>query len=251
MKAQYQNYIGNNQSTDLVKSEILNNVFLLNGMSDRSEVEFLQNSVNEFCPDQRGLKALALGARRGVSAMALAKMGFTVSAFDMYTNSIPTLQQLALQQELNISFGKGGSEQIQISNKKFDLIHETEFLSDTPSEMDRMLHLENLKNALLPDGKLVLTVKVLSNDYDPADSFESLRLDEDFILWRQTPASDLPGVVELNGKHWTAQKRIAPLNLVREEIMAAGLTILSGELEVIPGQPSVLRLVLTGAQERL
>jgi 2-polyprenyl-6-hydroxyphenyl methylase/3-demethylubiquinone-9 3-methyltransferase len=247
MKAEYQTYIGETKSNYVNDSEIFNNVYFLNGFSERNEMEYLQKSVGQFCHQGPGLHALDLTAGRGVSAMALAKMGFNVTAFNMYTNAISLLQKLALQQEMNISFGKGAISHLANLNKKFDVIHDLETLSDTVSTAERTDFLYDLKNTLADDGLVVMTVKVLSSTYDPADSFESVYLAPDYVLWRQTPATDIEGVIEMDGKHWTAHRRIAPAELIRLELAAAGFAILSEEIELIPGCPSTLKMVLVKA----
>jgi cyclopropane fatty-acyl-phospholipid synthase-like methyltransferase len=244
MKAQYQIF-PTTHSTDasVSKAEILNNLVLLNGLTERKDVQHLAEVVKEHFVSISGLNALDLGARRGGAAMTLAKAGFDVMALDMYRSSIPTLQKIAMQQELNISFGMGGISDIEKLNKQFDLIHDVEFLSDTPCAADRMKFLESVKNSLAPEGRVVLTVKVLTADYVAEESFESVYYNQ-HILWRQTPASDAPGVFEMNGKHWTAQKRLAPADLVCQELMDAGFKILDQELEIAVSGPSTLRLVL-------
>jgi cyclopropane fatty-acyl-phospholipid synthase-like methyltransferase len=247
MKAQYQTYPttlkSNSTETSASKVEVLNNLVLLNGLTERKDVQHLQTVVKEHFVSISGLNALDLGARRGGAAMVLATAGFDVLALDMYRSSIPTLQKIAMQQELNISFGMGAITDIEKLNKQFDLIHDVEFLSDTPCAADRASFLASVKNSLAPEGRVVLTVKVLTADYVAEESFESVYYNQ-HILWRQTPASDAPGVFEMNGKHWTAQKRLAPVDLVCQELMEAGFKILDQEIEIAAGGPSTLRLVL-------
>lgn len=257
MKAHYQTYSNGHKTNSadnsvstvtlpdskLGKAEILNNLVLLNGLAERNDVQHLQSILKDYFVSISGLNALDLGARRGGAAMTLAKAGFDVLALDMYRSSIPTLQKIAMLQELNISFGMGGIADIEKLNKQFDLIHDVEFLSDTPCAADRANFLASVKNSLAPEGKVVLTVKVLTADYVADESFESVYYNQ-HILWRQTPASDGPGVFEMNGKHWTAQKRLAPVDLVCQELMEAGFKILDQELEIAASGPSTLRLVM-------
>jgi 2-polyprenyl-6-hydroxyphenyl methylase/3-demethylubiquinone-9 3-methyltransferase len=244
MKAEYKTFVSNDQDNSAVKSEILNNVVLLNGLTERNTLQNLQNVVAKYFVSISGLNALDLDARRGVSTMALAKMGFDVLALDMYRSSIPTLHKIAMLQELNISFGMGRIADVEKLNKQFDLIHDVEFLSDTPCAAKRATFLESLKKSLAPQGKVVMTVKVLTADYVAEDTFESVYYNQ-HILWRQTAASDAPGVFEMNGKHWTAQKRLAPADLICQELAEAGFTVLEQEIEEAHTGPATLRLVLT------
>ncbi|WII72362.1 class I SAM-dependent methyltransferase [Bdellovibrio sp. 22V] len=245
MKAQYQTFINNHEVT-IAGNETFNNVLALNGLCERDAVRYLQMVVHDFYPQTFRMTALDLGAGRGVTAMTLAELGFNVVAYDMYRNSIAILQRIALQQDLNISFGMGGILHLESLNKKFDLINDCEGLTNLVKPEDRARYLEGVKNSLAEHGKFVMTVQVQSTQYTPEEGFESVRLDENHVLWRETPECDVPGVVEMNGKYWTAQKRICPADEIRREVMAAGYTILSDDLEILPGNnPAILRLVLT------
>ena len=251
MRTQYREYVGADQNNSETQKEGLRNIISLKGLAERGDVEYLQAVINEHCPEVLGLKALVIASGCGVTSMALAEMGFQVAAFDMNRNSIAVVQKLALQQDLNISFGMGGLLQIEKITDKFSLIHDGDCLSKTLAAQDRVRFLAGIRKALAEGGTLVLKTPVLTESYDPEESFESVRLDENYILWRQTPACDVPGVVEWNGKHWTAQKRVAPLEVIRQEVLAAGFEILSEDLEDSLGNnPATLRLVLTGALGR-
>ncbi|MNL89783.1 hypothetical protein D3C87_2203280 [compost metagenome] len=49
----------------------------------------------------------------------------------------------------------------------------------------------------------------------------------------------------MNGRSWTAHKRIPPAETLRQELMAAGFEIIEEELEILPGNnPALLKLVL-------
>ncbi len=251
MKTQYQSYIDAKENNSITTERTLHNMLALKGLAQRDDVQFLQAMVKEFYPQTMGLKALDLGSGRGVTAMALACWGFHVAAFDMLRSSISIVQKLALHQELNISFGMGGILQMEQLTEKFDLIHDCDNLTNTPTSLERARFLTGVKNALAVNGTFVLKTSVICDSFDPEDSFESVCLDADYVLWRQTPASDAPGVVEMNGKHWTAQKRIAPAEFIRQEVIAAGFRILVDETEnAVGNNPATLRLVLTSAKGR-
>ncbi|UXR63944.1 methyltransferase domain-containing protein [Bdellovibrio bacteriovorus] len=239
MKAQYQTFVNKAEET-------FSNILALNGLCDRDTALHLQAVVQEFYPQTFGLSALDLHSGRGVGAMALAEMGFNVAAYDMYRNSISILQRIALQQDLNISFGMGGAFQAEALDQKFDLIHDGDCLNTMINEMDQMQYLISLRNILNMAGKLVITVKVQSKTYVPEEGFESVRMDENHILWRQTPECDIPGVNEHESKFWTAHKWVPPVDVVLKKVQALGFQILSEDLEMVPGNnPAVLRLTLT------
>ncbi|WP_374078013.1 class I SAM-dependent methyltransferase [Bdellovibrio bacteriovorus] len=248
MKAQYQEYL--NGPHHAVK-ETLNHILPLGGLKERDCVDYLPAVVKGFFPHPVGLRALDLGSGHGVAAMALAEIGFQVAAYDMYRSSISIVQKFALKQELNISFAMGGILQVEQLNQKFDLIHDYDCLTQITCSAKRAHFLNAVRNSLAEGGKFVLKTAVLSPGLSPDESFESIFLDENYTLWRQTPECDVDGVVEMSGKYWTAQKRIAPVNVIRQELQNAGLEIVMEEMETPRGNhPATLRLVLTSAQGR-
>ncbi|KYG68027.1 hypothetical protein AZI87_01795 [Bdellovibrio bacteriovorus] len=251
MKALYQGYINTNAVPVLPGSTSLDNILLLGGLAERDAVAHLQKVVHEFYPQAFGCKALDLSSGRGVAAMALAEMGFRVAAYDVYRSSISVVQKLALAQELDIAFGVNGVTQLEELREKFDLIHDRDCLSSIIDRQERMQFLNSVRNSLAPGGKFVLTTDVWTENYDPEDSFESVRLDNNYVLWRQTPECDIPGVKAMEGKFWTAQKRIAPPEEIRLEVMSRGFKILMNKLEIPAGNgPARLKLVLTSAFAR-
>lgn len=248
MRAYYQGYVGHNQNT--VK-ETLKNILPLGGLMERDCIDYLPAVVHGYFPHPMGLKALDLGSGHGVAAMALAELGFQVAAFDMHRSSISIVQKFALKQELNISFGTGGILQVEQLHQKFDLIHDYDCLTQMTCSAKRAHFLNAVRNSLAEGGKFVLKTVALSPGFSPEDSFESIFLDENYTLWRQTPECDVDGVVEKAGKYWTAQKRIAPVEKIRQELKEAGLEIVMEEMETPRGNhPATLRLVLTSALGR-
>ena len=218
MKAQYQNFVGLN-----LKFKIPTLVDL----KERAHAQFLRDVVNEFYPQKFDLKVLDMTVGSDVAGDTLRDMGFDVS---IAISGIMNLKQM---------------------NQKFDLVHDGDCLTNLPLSQDRARFLVKVQNSLAVDGKFVLKTEVMFGDYNPTESFESVLLTEDFILWRQTPACDLPEVVEMNGLHWTAQKRIVPPATLRTELVAAGFEILSETLEVPGGNaPAIMKLVLASAKGR-
>ncbi|MFV8249541.1 class I SAM-dependent methyltransferase [Bdellovibrio bacteriovorus] len=248
MKAQYQQFIRTHNHKTAINGETL---VALNGLTERNHVEYLQDVCADLFPNPQGLKALDMGAAHGVCAMALAELGMQVAAYDMYRSSVAIVHKMAMEQHLNISFRVGGSLQIEQLQEKFDLIHDRDCLTNIPLPLDRARFLQSLRKMLAEDGKLVIRTSILSPQFDPDDSFESICLDADYVLWRQTPESNAPGVVAMNGRHWTAQKRLPPAEVIRQELCRAGFMILDEEIELVPGNnPSILRLVVTSAPGR-
>ena len=249
MKAQYQNFINLNKNQISGREEVLRNILSLNGLTDRRDVESLQAYVAKFCSETvssgLGRKALDLNAGHGAAALALAEEGFDVAALNTYETSFLILAELSACNDFNIFFGEGHIAQMEQVQQKFDLVYDCKTLTSLWSRNDRANFLQSVRNTLEEGGRFVLKTNILSSSFDPQDSFESILLDADYVMWRQTPASDAPGVVEINGKHWTAQKRLAPVEILRQEFRAAGFAILSEEVEVShENGPETLRVVL-------
>lgn len=253
MKAHYGKYIHNQKNNHhrTMGQYTLSNIMLLGGLGDRDCVEYLPMVVREFYPHTHGKRALDLGAGRGVSALAMAEMGFHVAAVDMYRPLVSVVQKLATHQSLDISFAKGGIGYVEQAGIHYDLIHDHECLTMLTKSQDRQKFLATVRNALTVNGKFVLKTMALAPHYDPMDSFESIRMDENHVIWRQTPSLDAEGAVEYDGKFWTPQKRLAPCEEIRRELLEAGFLILREEIEVPPGNhPATFRLILASAPGR-
>ncbi len=249
MKAQYQTFTGNHVSNNS-ETTTFNNVVALKGLCERDTVRHLQAVINDYFPQVMGCVALDLSAGRGVAAMTLAELGFSVAAYDMNRESISILQKIAWHQDLNISFGMGGILQIEKLQQKFALVHESDCLVNIPQSADRKAFLSSVRNSLIAEGKFVISTSVLTENYDVNESFESIRLDEENIIWRETPECDVPGVVLHGGKHWVAQKRLSTVAQIRAEMMAAGFEVLEEQLTVHPGNnPGTLRMVLASTSQ--
>lgn len=243
---QYQQF--NHDNTSSSNTVGITNLIALRGLHELADVEFLKNFVNKEFVSVSGLKALDLNAGSGAAAITLAGLGFQVAAFDVYRKSIAIIQQLALQQELDIGFGMSGKLQVEKCNEKWALVHDRSHLAGLIQSSERQAFLQGLRNILDEDGCLVLKTEVLSSEYDPRSGFESLRLDSQHTLWRETPACDVPGVIEAEGRHWTAMKKLLPVESLRTELAEAGLQIISEE--VVAGsedRPAAVRFVLKAA----
>ena len=79
---------------------------------------------------------------------------------------------------------------------------------------------------------------------DPARMFDTLRFDDDFILWHKVKPSNDRGILEIEGQHWCAQRRIYPADKVVSEVTGAGFEILEQQVDDQENSPSMLRMVL-------
>lgn len=217
----------------------------LSELGDENTLRFLTQKISQYFPEAKGKKALDVGCGTGTTAFTLAQSGFEVTGIDVSETAIEMGRELAKQQGFEITFFKDDILDLKHNFKKFDLIYDSHFFHCIVFEKDRSLVLKNLKALLANSGILILDTMVMpQEELNPAGEFETLKFDENFILWHKTKPSTDYGVVEVNGQHWCAQRRIYPPEKVLEEVSEAGLTIISEQLDAQPGEPSMLRLVL-------
>ena len=88
------------------------------------------------------------------------------------------------------------------------------------------------------------TMVIPPSKFDPTGGVESLRFDQDFILWHKTKPTTDRGVVEVDGQHWCAQRRIYPAETIMSEVARAGFTVLEKQIDEQKDEPSMLRVVL-------
>ena len=154
-------------------------------------------------------------------------------------------QDLALQQNLKINFIVGDILQLEKLNTNFDLIYDSHCLHCIVFDEDRKKVLTGAKKLLSDSGIFILdTMIVPERKMDLVKLFEPLRFDSDNILWHKTNPSEDRGVVEIDGQHWCAQRRIYPIQKVLEEVAQSGFSILSQQVDDQENEPSMLRLVL-------
>lgn len=214
-------------------------------LGDEKTNEYLKSVVAQYFPKTSGKKALDVGCGTGTTAFLLAQLGFDVLGVDISETAIQMGRELSSQQNLDIKFVVGDVLDLEKLNQKFDLIYDSHCLHCIVFEEDRGRVLMGIKKSLAPSGLFVLDTMVVPDNQTLVDAFKDLRFDEDFILWHKTKPSTARGIVEINGQHWCAQRRIYPVEKILDEIVTTGFTILSRRLDKEDGKPSMLRLVLS------
>lgn len=217
----------------------------LNDLGDNATKQYLHNTVKRFFPEPQGKKALDVGCGTGTTAFLFSQMGMDVTGVDISETAISMGHELARQQGLNINFVKGDALELEKLNQKFDLIYDSHCLHCIVFEDDRQKVLTGVKKSLNPGGIFILDTMVMPNEpHNLADTFDTLRFDEDFILWHKTKSNDMKGTIEINGQAWCAQRRIYPAHMIMAEVAKAGFVVVSDQLDAQPNKPSMLRLVL-------
>ncbi len=217
----------------------------LEELGDPSTKTYLQNTVQKFFIKTNGLNALDLGCGTGTSAFQLAKLGFDVTGFDISETAIQMAQQFSDTQNVKIKFQVQDILNLDKLNQKFDLVYDSHCLHCIVFEKDRSQVFSGVKSILNENGYFILDTMVNHPQMNIAGSNETLRFDNDYILWHKVNNSELSGVVTLNHQKWCPQRRIYPKEIVFSEIMNAGFKIVSEQLDIQNvGEPAMLRLVL-------
>jgi 2-polyprenyl-3-methyl-5-hydroxy-6-metoxy-1,4-benzoquinol methylase len=214
-------------------------------LGDIKTMNYLKSSISKYFPLISDMKALDLGCGSGTTAFTLAQLGFLVTGIDISETAIELARELTLKQNLQIQFQIGDVLSLEKLNQKFDLIYDSHCFHCIVFDEDRRRVLDGVKKSLSDNGIFILDTMAMTENYDPTDKLESLRFDNDHILWHKTKPSTDRGVVAVNGQHWCAQRRIYPSDKILEEVAKAGFVVIS---EVIDsqnvGETKMLRLIL-------
>ncbi|AZZ35470.1 hypothetical protein CIK05_01195 [Bdellovibrio sp. qaytius] len=221
------------------------NAKTLNDLGDAVTKQYLQETVEKYFTNPQGKTALDVGCGTGTTAFMLAQMGMDVTGIDISETAIGMGQDLSRAQNLNINFIAGDVLELEKLNQKFDLIYDSHCLHCIVFDEDRQKVLTGAKKSLNEGGIFVLDTMVMPNEpHNLKAGFEPLRFDDDYILWHKTKPSAMKGVVEINGQHWCAQRRIYPAHVVIAEVAKAGFVTVSHRLDAQDNEPSMLRLIL-------
>lgn len=221
------------------------NAKTIDELGDASTNEYLRSSIEKYFTNTIGLKAFDLGCGTGTTAFTLAKFGFSVTGLDISETAIEMAHDLAEKQNLKINFQVGDVLSLDSLNEKFDLIYDSHCLHCIVFDDDRSKVLTGIKNSLNEKGIFILDTMAMDKNYDPTDGIETLRFDDDYILWHKMTSSHYRGVVEVNGQLWCAQRRIYPSKKIIEEVIRAGFKVIEESIDPQnENEPSALRMVL-------
>jgi len=99
--------------------------------------------------------ALDLGSGPGTQAVALAKIGFTVTASDVSSSAVASAQALAKTEQVDIRFAVDNVLDSQLDGP-FDLIVDRGVFHCFPNPNDQQAYLNGIARLLAPDGLLLL-----------------------------------------------------------------------------------------------
>ncbi|WP_168196441.1 class I SAM-dependent methyltransferase [Bdellovibrio sp. NC01] len=218
----------------------------LDELGDDLTKRYVTETVQKHFANPSAHTALDLGCGTGTTAFILAKLGFQVLGVDVSETAIEMAKELTAQQGLQISYAVTDILDLSKLQKKFDLIYDSHCLHCIVFEEDRKAVFNGIQNILRPGGIFILDTMAHSPDMNITGTFDTLRFDENYILWHKTSMLDRRGLVEIDGQHWCAQRRVYPKEILLKEVADAGFKVVSEFLEEQSDKhPSMLRLVLS------
>ncbi|MBC7538558.1 MAG: class I SAM-dependent methyltransferase [Bacteriovorax sp.] len=222
------------------------NIKTLEELNSSETHDFLKQSIYKWSKNPNGKYALDLGCGTGTTAFTLSQLGFNVTGIDISETAIELANELAKAQKLNIRFKVYDLLLLNQLEEKFDIVYDSHCLHCIVFEDDRKLVLDGVKKILNTDGIFILDTMVLGVDTVATGGTDTLRFDNDHILWHKTNSNNYLGIIEIDGQKWCAQRRIYPPTKVMEEIIEAGFKVLSESLDKQKAtDPWMLRLVLS------
>ncbi|MGZ3826532.1 MAG: class I SAM-dependent methyltransferase [Bdellovibrio sp.] len=218
----------------------------LDDLGDSKTIDYLKTSIKQWAHIGGDFKkALDLGCGTGTTAFTMAAIGFDVTGIDISETAIEMARDLATKQNLQIEFKVADVLHLENLNQKFDIIYDSHCLHCIVFDEDRQSVYNGVKRSLTKNGIFILDTSVKIDSWDPTYPYDTLRFDENYILWHKTRPSNARGVVEINGQYWCAQRRFYPVSKILEEVAQAGFKVLSQTIDhQNAGESDMLRLVL-------
>lgn len=190
--------------------------------------KIIQDYVSQYFKSTAGLKALDLGTGSGPTAHTMFDLGFKVTGIDVCPSAIELAREISLKENKKIKFEVGD---VLSLNESFDLIYDSHCAHCVVLEEDRQKFFRSIYNALNPQGIFILDSMAHKDSDVSWRKIDTLRLDENFILWHKTKGETHTGVEKIDDTYWCPQRRIYPVEKLREELLQHGFKILSFDVE--------------------
>ena len=217
----------------------------LEDLSDRNTKNYLSKTIEKLFSTCVGKKALDLGCGTGATAFEFARMGFDTFAVDISETAIHMAKELAAKQNLKVNFSVTDVLNLKSLNQEFDFIYDSHLLHCIVFDEDRRQLYQGVKDTLATNGLFILDTMVdAGRSFDLTQGIDSLKFDQDYILWHKTRPSKDYGVIEIDGQHWCAQRRVYPIEKVLSEVESTGFIIIEKQIDHQENKPSMLRMVL-------
>jgi 2-polyprenyl-3-methyl-5-hydroxy-6-metoxy-1,4-benzoquinol methylase len=188
----------------------------------------LQSYVSTHFPDTKGLTALDLGTGTGSTAHTLHDLGFHVTGVDVCPSAIELAREIATTHMKDIRFEVAD---VLALKEQFDLIYDSHCIHCVVFEEDRDSLFKAIHKSLQPNGLFILDTMVFHETDVSWKKIETLRLDDEYILWHKTLSESHTGVVKIEGTYWCPQRRIYPVEKILSELEAQNFHVLSSAVK--------------------
>jgi 2-polyprenyl-3-methyl-5-hydroxy-6-metoxy-1,4-benzoquinol methylase len=197
--------------------------------------------VTSHFKETKGLMALDLGTGSGSTAHTLYDLGFNVIGIDVCPSAIEHAKEIAQDMNKDISFEV---KDVLSLNKKFDVIYDSHCYHCVVLTEDRYTFLKSVHDSLTSDGIFILDTMAFNETDDSWKEFETLKFDENYILWHKTNGETHGGVVKSDDTYWCPQRRVYTAERILEEVRNHGFKIISYSLDTQgEKKPFMLRAV--------
>lgn len=175
-----------------------------------------------------GPDVLEYGCGTGLAACFLAERGFQVDALDLVPQAIDLARAFARDRRIEVNFGvrdvcRWESEPI---DKQYDLVVDSLCLQSIVLDHDRSVVLAGVRDRLKPTGYYVLSTAM----YDPARSYEDELYERATgICYQATSDVDSDEPISIGGIWYRPHRRHRTPAALRQELAAAGLTVVTQE----------------------
>lgn len=190
--------------------------------------KIIQKFVNLHFSDTSGLSALDVGTGSGPTAHTLHDLGFKVTGIDVCPSAIELANEIAEREKKQIVFEV--SDVLSL-NQKFDLVYDSHCAHCVVFDNDREKFFSSIHQALKSNGVFILDSMAHKDSDISWKKFDTLRLDEQFILWHKTNGETHTGVIKIDDTYWCPQRRIYPVEKLKAELHHHGFNILAFEID--------------------
>lgn len=224
------------------------NIESIEKFRDPGVEEYLTSMIPKLFSSISNLKALDIGCGTGPSAHMLCDLGFDVLGIDVSKTAIEMAQNLASGLKKAIQFRKADLLELMNEGQKFNLLYDSHCFHCIVHEDDRRNAFKTAHALLGPGGYFILDTMAYREGADMRGGYDTLRFDDDYILWHKTQKNNFAGIVELEGQLWCPQRRIYPVEKILSEVEAAGFKVEYRDLiEQEPNECYGLKLVCSRA----
>ncbi|MGN6031048.1 MAG: class I SAM-dependent methyltransferase [Thermomicrobiales bacterium] len=204
-------------------------VWTYDDFQNRSFLERVMPGLDLPAPEQT--RVLEYGCGTGPAACFLAAQGFQVDAFDLVPEAIGIARRMAQERGVRVGFRVGDICDLasEPAGEGYDLVLDSFCLQSIVTDDDRQAVFTAVRARLKPSGYYLVSTAIFSPErtYAPGtyDAASGIALRE------VTGETSVDGAVEIGGRRYLPHRRHRTPEALREELTAAGFTVLGLEID--------------------